>query len=492
MWIAIRLPQLPLEIFLRGSSALEPFAVEEQHRVVACDRKAVTRGVSAGMPVAAALALAPRLRVAPRDPAGETEALLGVAGWAAQFTPAIAIEFPDTVLLDMSSSLRLFRGLESLVEYLRRGLADMGWSTRLAGAPTPRAACWLARADEERFIVSGELEQALAAIPVRVLRCEDGTLEALQAIGVRTLGELGALPRDGVARRFGQRLVDDLDRALGRLPDPRNFFVPPAVFRADIELPTEVTQAEALLFAAKRLIVQLAGFLAARSGGIRRFVLKLGHRDKAPTEIAVGLVAPSRDAEHFVLLLRERLSSLVLREPVRSIALQTEEVVPLAGRSLGLLLEESRPPGNWEHLIERLRSRLGADAVYGLALQAEHRPERASTRDPLAPGRPRYIRAGLNRKCDQQQACAGTSAEFLARPFWLLDRPKPLREIGAVPHYEGPLELLAGPERIESGWWDGEDVARDYFVARTRNEALVWIYRERRGEGGWYLHGVFA
>lgn len=478
MWIAIRLPRLPLEIFLRGSSAPEPFAVEEQHRVVACDRKAVTRGVSAGMPVAAALALAPRLRVAPRDPAAETEALLGVAGWAAQFTPAIAVEFPDMVLLDMSGSLKLFRGLESLIESLRRGLAGMGWSTKLAGAPTPRAACWLARTNEERFIVRGELEQALAALSVRVLHCADETLEALQAIGVRTLGELVALPRDGVARRFGQRLVDDLDRALGRLPDPRNFFVPPAVFRADIELPTEVTQAEALLFAARRLVVQLAGFLAARSGGIQRFVLKLGHRDKAPTEIAIGLVAPARDAEHFVLLLRERLSNLVLREPVRSIALQTEEVVPLAGSNLGLLLEESKPPGNWEHLVERLRSRLGADAVYGLAPQADHRPERASVRDPLAAGQP--------------QTCAGASAEFPARPFWLLARPRPLREIDAVPHYEGPLELLAGPERIESGWWDGEDVARDYFVARTRNEALVWIYRERRGEGGWYLHGVFA
>jgi protein ImuB len=478
MWIAIRLPRLPLEIFLRGSSTPEPFAVEEQHRVVACDRKAMTRGVSAGMPVAAALALAPRLRVAPRDPAGETEALLGVAGWAAQFTPAIAIEFPDTVLLDMSGGLKLFRGLESFVESLRCGLADMGWSTKLAGAPTPRAACWLACADEERFIVRGELGQMLAALPARVLRCEAGTLEALQAIGIRTLGELGALPRDGVARRFGQRLVDDLDRALGRLPDPRNFFVPPIVFRADIELLAEVTQAEALLFAAKRLIVQLAGFLAARSGGIQRFVLKLGHRDKIPTEIAIGLVTPSRDAEHFVLLLRERLSNLGLQEPVRSITLQTEAVVPLAGRNLGLLLEENKPPGNWEHLIERLRSRLGVDAVYGLAPQADHRPEHASARDPLAPRRP--------------QTRAGTAAEFLARPFWLLDHPRPLREVGAVPHYEGPLELLAGPERIESGWWDGEDVARDYFVARTRHEALVWIYRERRGECGWYLHGVFA
>jgi len=307
MWIAIRLPQLPLEIFLRGSSTPEPFAVEERHCVFVCDRKAFARGVRAGMAVAAALALAPRLRVAPRDPATETEALLGVAGWAAQFTPGVALEFPDGVLLEVSGSLKLFGGLESLLERLRRGLAEMGWSSVLAGAPTPRAAFWFALVGRQKFIgESAELEPVLAALPLEVLRCNDETLAAFEAIGVRTLGELRALPREGVARRFGQGPLAELDRALGQLPDPRNFFVPPARFGAAIELSAEVTQAGALLFAARRLIVQLAGFLAARSGGVQRFVLSLGHRDKAPTEIAFVLFAPSRDAELFTLIVRER------------------------------------------------------------------------------------------------------------------------------------------------------------------------------------------
>ncbi len=473
MWIAIRLPRLPLEIFLRGSSTPEPFAVEERHCVFACDRKAFARGVRAGMAVAAALALAPALRVAPRDPATETEALLGVAGWAAQFAPGVALEFPDGVLLEVSGSLKLFGGLESLLGRLRRGLAEMGWSSVLSGAPTPRAAFWLALVGKQKFIgESAELEPVLAALPLEVLRCNDEALAAFEAIGVRTLGELHALPREGIARRFGQGPLDELDRALGRLSDPRNFFVPPARFGAALSLPAEVTQAEALLFAARRLIIQLAGFLAARSGGVQRFVLSLRHRDKAATEIAIGLVAPSRDAEHFILLLRERLFNFTLAEPVREISLRADDVVPLAGHNLGLRFEQGKPPGQWEHLVERLRARLGADAVYGLVLRAEHRPEHA-------------VFAG---ELDSKQL----HLDFGERPFWLLDRPKRIAEIGAVPHHKGPLELLAGPERIESGWWDGDDVARDYFVARTQSEALVWIYREWRGEGGWYLHGVFA
>ena len=424
------------------------------------------------MAVSAALALAPGLRLAPRDPAAETEALLGVAGWAAQFAPGVALEFPDAVLLDAAGSLKLFGGLAALLGRLRRELAEMGWSARLAGAPTPRGAFWLALAGSERFVDSeAELEPTLAPLPVAVLRGDGETLETLAAIGARTLGGLFALPREGVARRFGQRLLDDLDRALGRLPDPRNFFVPPPRFRAAIELPAEVAQSEALLFAAKRLIVQLAGFLAARSGGVQRFVFRLKHRRRAATEVVIGLVAPSRDAEHLTLLARERFSSLELAEPAREIALEVDDVAPLAGRNLGLLLEQGKPQGDWERLIERLRARLGTGAVRGIAVRAEHRPELASTAADPGAKQPRL--------------------EFGERPIWLLESPRPLAEIGARPHHQGPLELLAGPERIESGWWDGSDVARDYFIARMQNEALVWIYRERGG-GGWYLHGLFS
>jgi protein ImuB len=472
MWIAIRLPRLPLEIFLRGSSTPEPFALEERHRVFACDGKARSRGVRSGMAVSTALALAPQLRFAQRDPAAETEALLGLAGWAAQFTPGVALEFPDAVLLDAAGSLRLFGGLAPLLDRLRRELADMGWSVQLAGAPTPRAAFWLALAGVERFMVSADgLAPALAALPVAVLRCDGETLEALEAIGVRTLESLFALPRDGLARRFGQGLLDMLDRALGRLPDPRNFFVPPARFWAAIEPPAEIVQAEALLFAAHRLIVQLAGFLSARSAGALRLVFRLKHRDRAATEVAIGLVSPSRDAGHFTLLARERFSSLALEQPVREIALAVDEVLPLAGDLPGLLLEQGKPQGDWQRLVERLRARLGPEAVSGLAVLPEHRPELASAAAEPDAKRPQL--------------------EFGERPVWLLESPRPLAEIDARPHHEGPLELLAGPERIESGWWDGGDVARDYFIARTQNEALVWVYRERGG-GGWYLHGLFA
>jgi protein ImuB len=430
------------------------------------------------MAVAAARALAHDLVARPRDPAEETEALLGLAGWAAQFTPAVAIEHPDGLVLEVAGSLKLFGGLERILAGLREGCALMGFGALVASAPTARGAAWLARAGVERSMENANpLAAALAALPARIAAREADTLEALAAIGVQTVGELLALPRDGLARRFGQALLDDLDRALGRAPDPRAFYVPPAKFHARLELPAEVTQAESLLFAARRLFVQLEGFLAARAAGVQRVELRLCHREARMTAIPVGLIAPARDASHFILLARERLGTTVLAEPVRALALVADDVVPLAGESAALFDDGRGRPEDWGRLVERLRARLGAAAVHGVALAGEHRPEYASRMCELALAQGRGTR---------EEGWVGS------RPFWLLEAPRPIEEIGAVPHYGGPLRLLAGPERIESGWWDGNEVVRDYFVAQTPARTLLWVYRSRGGSEGWFLHGLFA
>ena len=477
-WIALYLPNLPLEALTRALATPEPQGVAEHHRIVACDGKAQARGVRPGLSTAAASALARELVIHPRNPAEETECLLGLAGWAAQYTPSVALELPPmenaALALEVSGSLKLFRGLERIAGSLRAGCARMGFTARIAAAPTARGAGWLAHTGSERLVADpAALESALAGLPVRVMTGDAATLEALAAIGATRVGDVAALPRAGLARRFGRQLLDDLDRALGRAPDPRTFFTPPAEFRARLELPAEVTQAEALLFAARRLFVQLEGFLAARAGGVQRLALRLVHREARFTEVPIGLVAPARDAAHFTLLARERLEGLALPAAVRAIALTAGDVVPLAGEALALFDDGAAAPGDWRKLVERLRARLGGAAVHSLAVAAEHRPERAS-RDSAA------------------DAGAAVADPPGLRPFWLLPAPQPLEEIDAAPHRGGPLRLLAGPERIESGWWDGGDVARDYFVAETADRALVWVYRERRAPGGWFLHGLFA
>lgn len=349
----------------------------------------------------------------------------------------------------MQGSLRLHGGLGALQERLAAGLAALGFSARLAAARTPRAALWLARGEGEAF----------EALPVEVMRLE---VEFFRSIGVATVGEVLRLPREGLAQRCGAQVTADLDRALGVLPEPRAFFAPPACFAAGLELPAEVSHAQGLLFGARRLLVQLEGLLTARQAGIREFALKLTHADSPESILRVGLASPARDAERLAQLLRERLAGLTLSQPVEAMRLEAGDFVPLPGRSGGMFGDAAGEAEGWARLAERLRARLGHDAVYGLTAHPDHRPEHAWRRVEPGEWDPREFQPPG------------------PRPAWLLE-PRKLNE--------GEFAPLAGPERIEAGWWDGDEAKRDYFVARLPNASLAWVYREA---DEWYLHGLFA
>lgn len=417
----------------------------------------------------------PHLSSEARSPS--PEALASLAAWAGRFTPSVSLEGDCGLLLEVATSLKLFGGLRAIFEAMRTDLAAMGYTAQLACAPTARAAWWLARSGTQRAIGRiDSVEPAIAALPIELLDCGDKPLATLRGVGVRTIGEVLALPRAGLARRFGQAFLDELDRALGKLAEPRDVFVPLLHFRARLELVAETSEADRLAHAAERLLVQLGGFLAARTGAISGFTLTLVHRDKRATAVPIGLVAPSRDSKHFMLLLRERLGRVPLAEPVRALVVSAEDIVALDGANLPLLCDDTRAVSQWPQLVERLRARLGADNVHGLALAADHRPERAS--------------------CTCEPGRISPAVAFGLRPLWLLRQPRALAEIDGAPHDNGRLHLLTRPERIETGWWDGDFVARDYFVAQTPEHALVWIFRTRPANAaaipGWYLHGFFA
>jgi protein ImuB len=376
------------------------------------------------------------------------DALAPIAAWACQFTPRVSLEPPQELLLEVQGSLRLFGGFEPLRQRLTTGLETLGFPFRLGSAPTARAALWLARGEGEAF----------EALPVGVTRLDP---EFFKSIGIATVGELLQLPREGLARRCGAALVVALDRALDAAPEPRAFFAPPASFAAKLELPSEVIHAEGLLFGARRLLAQLEGLLSARQEGIRGFRLVLLQRGQS-TAIDVGLASPARSVERCTQLLRERLSAILLREPVEAIALEAGDFVALHGRSVGMFGDPAGEAEGWARLLERLRARLGHDAVCGLATQPDHRPEHAWRRVEPGEWDPRDWRHPG------------------ARPLWLLEARK---------IQEGEFTPLSGPERIEAGWWDGDEARRDYFIARLPNASLAWVYREN---GAWYLHGFFA
>lgn len=425
-----------------------------------------------------ALALVPGLIVCERECEREDAALKEIACWAGQFTPAVSLDPPACVLLEVQASLRLFGGAEALAGRIRSQCRELGFHAELAGAPTPLAARWLARAGDHALIPERTgLDEAIDRLPLDVLDCPDGVLELLWSIGALTLGDCRRLPRQGLARRGALAMIEQIDRALGRLPDPRPGFVAPATHAARLELTVPQAQAESLIFAAGRLVTGLAAWLTARHAGVERFTLRLEHEHAEPAALTMTLGTPSRDASRLMALVREHLARLDLLEPVCALVLQAQDIEPLAGTSRPLFARHGGEGEQVAMLLERLRARLGDEAVYRMESTADHRPEYASraAAPGCAPGPD--IRSGS------------------PRPLWLLAQPRRLVSRESRPWLEAPLRLLAGPERIESGWWDespAAEVRRDYFIAAGAADELLWVYRELATPQAWYLHGIFA
>lgn len=492
LWLCLYLPDLALEIFTRGVPATDPLVVVygngRNRRVALCNAAARRRGIQPDMGLNAAHALAGSLQVCERDGESERAALDRLAAWAGQFTSVVSQMPPQVLLLEVAGSCRLFGGLEQLREAVSQGVSELGYCVSLAVAPTPLAALWLAHAGCEICVTrQTTLAAVLAPLSFACLGLTAKQGETLHGMGVHTIGECLRLPRDGLARRMGPELIHVLDRALGRIPDPRPAFVAPSGFASSLPLPGAVSAVEGLLFPLRRLLIELEGFLRARDAGARSLTLSLHHTAVGATRVGLELATPSRDAAYLAMLLRERLERVVLSAPVEEVSLRVADPCPLALHSLDFFVPAHAAE---EALIERLRARLGRDAVRGLCQVAEHRPERAWTY--AEPGGDATTRGGSGRRLSQRSACASRGAGDRNRPLWLLHEPMLLEMRDEHPYLDGVLVLGREWERIESGWWDGQDVARDYFIARSEQGMRLWVYRELAGEYRWFLHGVFG
>ena len=454
-------------------------------RVVVADPQAQMGGVSAGQKLSTALGLLPALAVFERSATQETQALIHLANWAGRFTPTVCLVPPTTLLLEIGGCLRLFGGVEAIVKGVRCGCSDQEFTPGWAVAPTPLGARWLAQSGGAvNYPDLPSLQLALAELPCAVTGWPEDIQARLQAFGLQRLGDLRRLPAAALRQRIGPGPIDELLRAWGELPDPQRSFIFPESFASELTLPGRVEHAEALVFAGQRLFAALAGWLAARQSQVRSCRLCLRHDAVSTSELALHFAEPSADAERFLRLLREHLGRLHLRAPVEAVHLLADEVVATPAAS-GQLFSQAMAGEGALACLERLRARLGEQAVQGLIVQADHRPECATvTRQAIA-------EIGAKSMSTAAVSCLPPGQ----RPLWLLPTPQALAERAGGPQWHGPLKLLSRPERLESGWWDqGEqaatgDVRRDYFVARNPQGQWAWIFRSAEG---WFLHGLFA
>jgi len=512
LWLAIHLPHYVLESLRRSTAAAQPVAghdpgtatvavdLEGGGKVVcAGDAAAVAAGVTRGMALNSALALLPGLNVLARDAQAEHALLEAVATRAIGFTPRVVLEPPDAVLLEVRGSLKLFGGVRRFIAQVRERLQSLGLAPLLALTPTPLASLWFARMGEEVALRSRDgLASRLARLPLACARWPEKRLESLAAMGVRTIGDCLKLPRDGFARRFAPQMLRALDRATGCAPDPRAAFVPRQRYSARRDLEPEISDTERLGRAAGPLVDELCSFLDLRCCGVDVLDFSLLHRDVPPTRVCLRLTEPTAQAGRIAELLRERLAHTELPGPVRALRLRSGPFL-VANQQAGDLFARARGRStSVPQLVERLRARLGTDAVYGIQAVPEHRPESAWEKGDILLFQEKgdiHLFHGPTRSGNEKGECplfpGKGECPLFPRPLWLLAEPHPL-DGEEHPRYEGRLEFEEGPERIESGWWDGRDVRRDYYVARTTGGMRLWVFRERRAEGRWFLHGVFG
>jgi protein ImuB len=395
---------------------------------------------------------------------------------AHDFTSFVSIEPPNALLLEIKGSVKLFGSLPQLHANLDACWRRLVLPAHSATAPSTLAALWLARAGDPSQIEDIELlPSRLAKVPLACTAWDAERLQTLRAMGVTNVGELMRLPRAGLARRLGPVLVEDLDIALARQPAPRRAFVRRERFQERCDFETEIEHVAYLEKALEPLIERCARFLRRRQAGIQALRLKLRHREGPATRVQMGLASVTSERRRLTDVVCQKLARLELRAPVRGMELISGSLRGLSASSVDVFAgftgagsHDSAP-----QLVERLRARLGEEAVYGVCLIPEHRPEAAWKRVHELPARaPLTAAAKMDGESIEQK---------LPRPVWLLNEPLSLPK----------PEILQGPERIESGWWDGKGVARDYYIARHSLGMRLWVFQERQSKR-WYVHGVFA
>jgi len=500
LWLCIHLPSLPLEALKARNEAIEAVFENQQgnRRVLLTSPRVGQLGVTPGMSINAAVALMPTLTLEERNAEKESRALERLAAWAERFTSVVSLEPPDLLLLEIRGSLQLFGDIRDLRQQVESGLLDQGFKPSIAIAPTALASTWLARAGKNASIDDmRNLTGALSPLPLRCLEWPQPVRESLNGMGIYCIGDCLRLPRGGFAKRFGAARLLQLDRALGRLPDPRKGYRAPERFCEECELCEEQDHSERLLTVCRQLLSNLERFLTTRQIEVRHVQFSFFHLRQPATHLALGCVQAGRRTEQWCELLAIRFDRLTLPEPVIAIRLRSGAAQSMQADAGNLFQGKGRQHStSITHLMERLSARIGDEAVHGITTVAEHRPQyawctaEAKGRLPPCAAMPNnwYAQASPLLLTDMRR----TSSLLLRRPLWMLPQPLPLATPRGHPEYHGPLKLLDGPERLETGWWDGNGIARDYYVAINSKGVHLWIYQTRNREATWHLHGIFG
>lgn len=472
LWLYLNFPHLLLDHVRRSQQTQGALAVVDlagQAILQVCP-EADHLGIRPGMRLKTALGLAPDLVILHLDSQQEANLLEEQARWLYRYAAHITLSPPHGLWAEVSSLQRLYGGLPAVWQTVEQALAERQLTAWLALGHTPLAAQLLAQAGKgECTADKGHILTALGKLPLVAAGFDEKSCTRLHRLGLNTLAEVFNLPARELARRLSPELLARIQKAQGTRPDPKSPWHPPHRFRQRADFIQEVEHAQGLLFALQRILTELEEDLCWRQQDTDTLHLLLQHRHEEATRLTLRTTGPEHRAESFLKLLRLKLDQHPLRAPVISLSLSVKRFL---GREAPVgqdLLGDGQDLNEaWHTLASRLQARLGTEALQQLAPRADHRPEFAWTASAIKPA---------SRHSETPEVSG-----LPARPLWLLSTPHPLAE--------PPARWFSGPERISAGWWDGQRVHRDYYIAQLSSGQLAWVFRDIRD--GWYIHGWFG
>ncbi|MEX6508389.1 DNA polymerase Y family protein [Jiella sp. M17.18] len=501
-------------------SQVAPLALYESlggaNRIAALCEQAEAAGLACGTGLAEAKARFPHLDTRPSEPDADRRLLEAIADWCDRYTPLVALDLPDGLVLDISGCAHLFGGEAALMDDLLARLFHQGFAAAAALASEAGTAMALVRGPQrtaaERIVPAGKEERAVARLPVRALRLEAEMAAMLDRLGLKSVGAVLALPRAGLARRFGKHLVLRLDEASGRARRPISPRRPVPDLAAERRLFEPISLIEDIERVLLLLAARLETDLEKRGAGARRLELSLFRVDGVVSRILAGTARPLRRPERIGRLFRERLKSvgdeLDAGFGYDLVKLAAFALEPMPDVQTDLSGEDDAADA-FIGLVDRLGARLGRAQVLKVASVESHRPERVECWRPVGMDAARESARGA-------AAAAFAPAAFAPRPVRLLAVPERVEASFVVPD-GAPISFrwrralyrvrrAEGPERIGADWWRDPGAAmRDYFRVEDEEGRRYWLFREGRSDPdldpelqlpnpqpSWYLHGVFA
>ena len=495
LWLCLHFPHLPIEVFTRGENESSPIVVLSKQRVSHLNKAAFTLGIRPDNNMNTAYTISEQVISFERDEEKEFAMLSHLAQWAYQFTPSVAVKAPHSLLLDIEGCLRLFGGLSKLKAAIESGIDKLGFRAVIGVNRTPLSALLCAEAGIAAVNAeinaetknTTDIRASLAQIPIRHLRADEAIKDSLSKMGIGHCKQLMALPLDGLNRRFGVFFTDYLQRLMGDKPDPQKFVPNKPQFLNSITFLSDVTNTESLVFPMKRLLGELQDFLRGRQLLINQFSFKLSHRSHPAKSFTVYLTDPENDAQLFLMLSQLQLDKINDMPEVDSVHLSAKTFFTGESSSGDLFhgtrfkqkdgrVHSKAEQARATRLLNKLSARLGQQACFGISLANDHRPEFSWKPISLA----------------QKDYWQDDTKE--TRPVYLLNGAKLLSS-----EYCSKLELLQGPERIDFGWWDKNEISRDYYIARHPTGAIYWVYQQLHNNlysnsysNDWYVHGIFS